>query len=200
MNGIDKITERITAQTREEIAVMQEEMAGKCREIEEAYDKLAKEEYQKIVTAGAKDCELQMQRLAGTAAMESKKNILSMKQEAVDKILALAAERICTLPEDEYVRFLARLAGEAASTGSEEVVFSSRDKAEVSKAVIKAANDILKKRGIEPRLSVSEVTGSFMGGLIIKQGDIEVNCSVSKLLELSRDNLAGPVAEILFSD
>lgn len=200
MNGIDKITERITAQAREEIAETQEKMAKKCREIEEAYDSLAKEEYQKIVAAGAKDCELQVQRLAGAATMESKKSILSMKQEAVDKVLELAAERICALPQEEYISFLARLAGEAASTGTEEVVFSSKDKVSVSKDVIKAANDILKKRGMQPALTVSEDTGSFTGGLIVRQGDIEVNCSVSKLIELSRDSLAGPIAEILFSD
>ncbi|NLV86665.1 MAG: V-type ATP synthase subunit E, partial [Clostridiales bacterium] len=63
-----------------------------------------------------------------------------------------------------------------------------------------AANDILKKRGMQPALTVSEDTGSFTGGLIVRQGDIEVNCSVSKLIELSRDSLAGPIAEILFSD
>ncbi len=200
MNGINKITDRIAAEARDEIAAMQEETTVKCREIEEAYDKLAREEYQKIVSAGVKDCELQSKRLAGAAAMEAKKNVLAMKQDAVDKVLTVATERICNLPEETYTLLLARLAGNAAFTGTEEVIFNRRDKGTVARAVVKYANDVLKKRGIMPKLTVCDETGDFMGGVMVKQGDIEVNCSIEKLVELSRDKLAAQIAEVLFSD
>lgn len=200
MDGINKITERIKEETREEIAAMQAETAEKCRGIKEAYDKIAQDEYWNLVRAGVKESELQVQRMNSTAVMESKKSILAMKQDAVSRIFEEAKKRICNLPEDRYVSFLANLAGNAASTGLEEIVFNERDKQQYSKAVSKAANEILKKRGLLPKLTVSESTGNFMGGLVIKQGDIEVNCSVEKLVELSRVELSSQVAEVLFAD
>ncbi|NLH02218.1 MAG: hypothetical protein GX488_10080 [Clostridiales bacterium] len=200
MDGIKKITDRIAAETREEIAAMQAETAEKCRSIKEYYDKIAQEEYWKAVTAGAQECEIQAQRLSSTAVMESKKSILAMKQETVSRIFEEAEKRICNLPEDRYVDFLARLAGNAISTGLEEVVFNERDKAQYSKAVIKAANEIAKKRGLLPKLTVSEITGDFKGGIVVRQGDIEVNCTVEKLIELSKGEIAAQVADILFSE
>ena len=200
MKGINKITDRIAAEAREEIAAIQADTAEKCREIELEYEKLAKDEYDKILAAGQKDCELQVQRLASAAAMESKKSILTLKQTAVGNVLELSVKRLCSLPEQEYIGFLAKLAGNAAFTGQEELIFNARDKANVSKAVTKAANDILKQRGLPAMLTVSELTGDFMGGVMVKQGDIEVNCSVEKLVELSKEELAAQIAEVLFEN
>lgn len=73
MNGINKITDRIAAEAREEIAAIQAETAEKCREIEREYDEIAKTEHDKLIAAGIRDCDLQVQRLASAAAMESKK-------------------------------------------------------------------------------------------------------------------------------
>lgn len=200
MNGINKITDRIAAEAREEIAAIEAETAEKCREIEREYDEKAREEHDKLVAAGRKDCDLQVQRLASASAMESKKSVLTLKQNAVSKVLELSITRLCSLPEQQYIDFLARLAGEAAFTGDEELIFNARDKADVSHAVVKAANDIIKKRGLHPGLTVSEQTSDFRGGVMVKQGDIEVNCSVEKLVELSRDQLAAQIAEVLFGD
>lgn len=200
MDGINKITDRIAAETRDEITAIQAETVDKCRVIKEEYKKIAEEEYWKIIRVGTQERDLYIQRLASTAAMESKKSILTMKQDAVSRIFEESEKRICNLPEDTYVDFLARLAGNSASTGLEEIVFNARDKARYSKAVVKAANEILKKRGLLPKLTVSEQTGNFKGGLVVKQGDIEVNCTVEKLVELSKGELAAQIAEILFSD
>lgn len=200
MNGINKITDRIMAEAQEEIAALRTETQGKCREIREDFDKQAQDEYWRILKDGAKDGELQAKRLSGAAVLESKKAILSMKQEAVTKVLDEAVVRICNLPEAEYTAFLAKLAGEAAFTGTEEVIFNARDKAGCAKAVIKGANEILKKRGLTAKLTVSDITGDFKGGLMVKQGDIEVNCCVETLVEMNRDKLASQIAEILFAD
>ena len=200
MEGINKITERIAAETQAEIETLQAEMNEKCRAIKAEYSGRAQEEYWKIVRDGTKDCEVYGQRLSGAAAMEAKKSILTMKQEAISLVFDKAVENLCNMPEDTYVDFLARQAASAAGTGLEEIVFNAKDKANCSKAVVKAANELLKKRGLYPKLTVSEITGSFKGGLIVKQGDIEVNCTVEKLVELSKNELAPKVASVLFAE
>ena len=200
MDGINKITERIAAETRDEIAVMQAETAEKCRSIKEAYNNTAQEEYWNLIRLGTKEVESQVSRLSSTANMEAKKSVLAMKQEAVAHVFEETVSRLCSMPEEQYVDFLAKQAALAANTGLEEIVFNAKDKASCSKAVTKAANELLKKRGLLPKLTVSELTGSFKGGLMVKQGDIEVNCTVEKLVELSKGELASQVAELLFAD
>lgn len=200
MDGINKITERIAAETRDEIAVMQAETAEKCRSIKEAYNNTAQEEYWNLIRLGTKEVESQVSRLSSTANMEAKKSVLAMKQEAVAHVFEETVSRLCSMPEEQYVDFLAKQAALAANTGLEEIVFNAKDKAGCSKAVTKAANELLKKRGLLPKLTVSELTGSFKGGLMVKQGDIEVNCTVEKLVELSKGELASRVAELLFAD
>ena len=200
MDGINKITERIAAETREEIAAMQSETAEKCRGIKEAYNNTAQEEYWNLIRQGTKEVELQVSRLTSTAAMEAKKSILAMKQEAVTHVFEETVSRLCSMPEEQYVNFLSKQAALAASTGLEEIVFNAKDKAGCARSVTKAANELLKKRGLLPKLTVSELTGSFKGGLMVKQGDIEVNCTVEKLVELSKGELASTVAEVLFAE
>lgn len=200
MNGINKITDRIEAETRAEIEAARAEALQKRDEIAAASEKLAQEKYRALIGEGAKEAELQGQRLAGAAALESKKNILAMKQEAVSKVLDEAVNRICDLPGEEYADFLARLAGNSALTGEEEIILNARDSGAIGKAVVKGANEILKKRGIMPKLTLSGTVGDFKGGLLVKQGDIVVNCRVETLIEMNRDKLASQVAEILFSD
>ena len=41
--------------------------------------------------------------------------------------------------------------------------------------------------------------GSFDGGLILRRGNVEVNCTVELLVELSRNELSARVAELLFA-
>lgn len=200
MEGINKITERIAAEAREEIASIQAETAEKCRAIKDEYNQKAQEEYWKRIREGAKEYEAYGQRLSGAAAMETKKSILAMKQETISHVFDKAIENLCNMPEQQYVEFLARQAANAAITGLEELVFNARDKASCSKSVIKSSNELLKKRGLLPKLTVSEVTGSFKGGLLVKQGDIEVNCTVEKLVELSKSELTAQVAGVLFAE
>lgn len=200
MDGINKITERIAAEAREEITAMQAETAEKCKAIKDEYSAKAQAEYWRLIGEGTKDCEVQVKRLAGTAEMEAKKSMLAMKQEEIARIFELSVKELCSLPEERYVDFLSKQAANAAVTGLEELVFNARDKAACSKAVTKAANELLKKRGLLPKLTVSEKTGSFRGGLMVKQGDIEVNCTVEKLVELSKGELAPKLAELLFAE
>lgn len=200
MNGINKITDRIAAEAKTEIEAMHAETRRKCREIGEACDKQAKEQYDRIIAEGSKEAQTQGQRLAGAAVLESRKNVLAMKQEAVSKVLDMAVDSICDLPENQYTAFLAKQAAAASMTGEEELILNAKDREQVGAAVVKAANDLLKKQGKTAKLSLSGTAGDFRGGLMVKQNDIVVNCCVETMVEMSRDKLASQIAEILFSD
>jgi len=199
MNGIEKITAKLEAEARAEIDSVNAETAAKCEEIKKEYEKKAQDEYWKRVKAGTKSCENRVERMASAADMEARKSILAFKQEMVSKAFARAVENITGMPREEYIEFLAGQTAKAASTGTEELIFNERDRKELGADAAKAANALLKKKGIAGGLTVSAETRDIPGGLIVKQGDIEVNCSVDILVQLYRNELASQVAEILFA-
>lgn len=198
MKGIDKITSRIIADAEAECAAVRKESDERIAAIRAENERRAQDEYLRLVREGVKDTEQRVQRLERTARLEAKKSILNMKQETVSRAFELAKDRIAGLPERDYVAFLAREASEAAVTGQEEVIFCERDRGSVGAKAVKAANELLAAKGMPGMLTLSDTTREFSGGLMLKQGDIEVNCTVDTLLDLARGELAARVAEVLF--
>ncbi len=199
MNGIEKIKAKLEADALAEIKALNEETAAKCAEIKAEYDEKAQKEYSDCIQEGTKAAEIRVQRLASTADMEAKKSILAFKQEMVSKAFERAIKSISEMPRENYIKFLAGLAAKAASNGMEEIIFNENDKKSVGEDAAKAANELLKAKGIAGKLTVSEETRAIPGGLILKQGDIEVNCAADTLVMGCRNDLASQVAELLFA-
>ena len=132
------------------------------------------------------------------AEMEARKSVLALKQEMVAAVFEEARRELSGLPGEEYVAFLAKMASEAASSGTEELLLNERDKAASGKAVCKAANALLTAKGMHGGLTLSEDTADIAGGLILRQGGIEVNCAVDTLIEQQRGSLSAQVAAELF--
>ena len=199
MNGIERISQRLIADAEAEIAALNAETEEKCQAIRAEYQEKAKQAYETRIQEGTRACEQRMERYVSAAEMEAKKSILAFKQELVAKTFAAAAAQLRALPREDYVSFLAKQAAAAASYGEEELIFNAEDAANVGKAVAKAANELLRARGIAGNLTVSEETRAIPGGVIVRMGDIEVNCAVDVLVEMRRGELAAQVAELLFT-
>ena len=96
------------------------------------------------------------------------------------------------MPEAEYVRFLAREAGNASATGREELILSPEDRQRVGAAVLSAAN------AGGASFTLSEETRALQGGLILKNGPVETDCTFATALHGLRQTCAADVARILF--
>lgn len=198
MKGTEKIIARIEneakAQADEIIAKAEAEVAA----ILEKENKLAQDKYWEKIRTGTKECEAAVEHRVRNAEMEARKSVLATKQEQVSKAFDKAKEMLAALPKDDYVKLLAKLAKDASSNGQEELVFNESDKAAVGKAVASAANELLKAEGKCGMLVVSDATRDIMGGFVLKQGGIEVNCSIETLVSMQRDRAAADVAAVLF--
>ena len=171
---------------------------ARCAEIRADYDKQAQDQYWARVRDGVKACEDRVQRMGRLAEMEARKSVLALKQEMVDAAFAAALDKICTMPQADYVAYLAKLAAQAATTGTETLVFNAKDQAACGQAVVDAANALLAQQGKPGRLTMSQATRDLRAGFVLQQGDIEVNCAVETIAELCRSDLAAQVAEVLF--
>ena len=193
MNGIERILQRIQSEAQMEI----DEILKKAREeadaIQNRYQMQAENESAELNLKKQKAAEEQEERLISVAQMESRKIILATKQEMVEKAYALALEKLCSMPEEQRISVLADLLVRASSSGREEVIFSPEDQPRVGKAAVKAANDASGKQ-----LTLSSQTRLIKGGFILKDGNIEMNCTFDTLVRLQKTGTAGMVAKKLF--
>lgn len=198
MKGIEKIIAHIEADADSKVKEILEAADAKVAAIKADSAEQSQKKYWEMVHSGAKESEAYVARTKSNAEMEAKKSVLAIKQEMVSAAFEKAKAYIANLPEAEYTAFLARLACSAADNGMEEVLFNEKDKNGCAKAVCKAANEMLNAQGKPGKLTVSEDTADIMGGLIVRQGGIEVNCSIEALVEQQRGNLSAEIAAGLF--
>ena len=197
MTGIEKITGRIEADARAEAANITAEAKAKCAGIRAEYEKKAEDAYWETLRSGVKECEDRADRLGRLAGMEARKSTLNLKQTMVGEAFDLAVKKICEMPQGDYVTVMAKLAAKAAS-GREAVAFNASDRERCGADIVAAANVLLAEQGKPGELTLSADTRPIRAGFVLQQGDVEINCAVETLAELSRGDLAGKVAAVLF--
>ena len=174
MNGLEKINQRIRQDGSDEIAAIQAEAEAAERRARTVAERL--------------------ERLGGSAEMERRQLLLAAKQGCIDEAFARAAQALRDLPRQDYVALLARLAAENGS-GDEELVLSAADRDAVGPAVVDAANAL--KPGAA--FTLSSESRDLGGGLVLKRGLVEVNCTFDTRLRQLRQEMATDVAQILFA-
>ncbi len=199
MNGIDKITARIETDAVADAARITQEGKAQCDAIKEEGEKKAQEGYWEKVRQGVASAEDRVQRLAKTADMESRKSVLSFKQDLVAEAFDRAEKRLNALTGDSYVDLLTNLAVRAAVSGTEEIELSAKDRKEVGRKVTDKANAALKSAGRQGKLTLSDREGTFSKGLILRQGSVSVNCTLEALMAQAREEMASEVAAELFA-
>ena len=227
MEGIEKITAKIDQDAQAEIARINQETDEKVREIRQSAQAQADKETADALARSQRAAQERLERLKSAARMERGKLELAARQEMLSKAFDLALEKLCSLPEEEYVQLLTRLVLEASSTGREQLVFSPRDRARVGKQVVVAANEAMVKE-VAPELpdaitdtkvgaflgkvvnsttamvtgtgmlTLSEETRPMKGGFVMVDGDVEINCAFETLVRLQREKLEKQVDGVLF--
>lgn len=198
MKGTEKIIAHIRADAEAQTAAILSQAEQQCAAIREDFEARARERYAEKLRTGQKACEDRIDSMDRIARMEAKKSLLALKQEMVSKSFELAVEQLVKLPEAEYVALLGKLAAEASVTGGEEIVLNAHDRKAVGEKTVRAANARLAAAGRPAALKLSPAEGSFAGGLLLRRGSIETNCTAELLVELQRGELSSELAGVLF--
>ena len=194
MDGIEKIIDRISSDAQREIDDVLAAAQAEAEKITAEYQAQAKAEADDILARGEKAAAERGERLASVAQLDARKLELSAKQEMLARAYDRALEKLTGLSDGAYTDLLAQLAVEASSTGREAVILSPKDRARYGKAAVTRANE---KLG-DGHLTLSEQTRPIQGGLILSDGDVEVNCSFETLVRLIRGETDREVAKVLF--
>lgn len=198
MNGIEKITERITQDAQAELDRLTAETDAQADEILARYTAQAKADHDAIVARGAANAAERRDRLCSVAQSEARKLVLAAKQEVLDEAYQRAMEQLRSLPEQEAVALLALLACKASRTGQEQLVLSPTDHRRIGDRVVTDANRLLAERGGPASLTLAAAPRPIWGGVLLSEGDVEVDASFETLVRLVRDTSSREIAEILF--
>ena len=227
MNGIEKITARIEADAQAEAAEILRAAREKAAESRSGYEVQAGREAAAAAQSRERAVQQRLERLESAAEMEGKTSLLTAKQACIDQAFAKAREKLLTLPEADYVELLAKLAARSSVTGREEIVLNRRDREAVGAKVTARANELLAQAAAPElpaelkeskagsiltkvvtgasallqgtaMLTLAPDTAEIEGGLILRDGQVEVNCAFETQLRLLRENMAGQVAQVLF--
>ena len=227
MNGIEKITARIQEDAKADCASLIREAKDRAAAIRTGYETQAKENAAADAEKAKADGAARLERLEGAAQMDAKKMLLAAKQDCIQEAFDRAQEELLALPEAEYTALLAKIAVKASQTGREELIFSRKDRERVGAQVVAEANRLrsgapaqvksdgtiagaLKEVGSAVAAAASQIktgtaftlspeTREMAGGVILRDGSIEINCAFETQLRLLRESMAGEVADILFS-
>ena len=229
MEGIEKITARIAQDARTEIEALAAQTEEKAAGILNSAQAQAQEEANEIVERGRSAAGERLERLSSAAQMERRKLELAAKQEVLGEAFELALEKLCAMPEKEYIALLTKLALQASSSGKEQLIFSPKDRTRVGKQVVVAVNDALVRERTPElpnevakskvgafvdklvhsttaavtgagMLTLSEETRDLRGGFIMVDGDVEINCAFETLVRLQREKLEKQAAQVLFQN
>lgn len=194
MKGTEKIIAHIRADAKERSDAILAQAEQQCALIRSDFEKQAKEVYTEKIRAGVAECQARVDGMDRIARMEAKKSILALKQQMVSESFDKACEMIVDLPTEQYTALLAKLAAEASDTKDEEIIFNARDRESIGQAVADAANRLLDGG----KLTVSDETGNFAGGLVLRRGSVEAICTAELLVELCRNEMSADIAKVLF--
>jgi len=221
MRGLSKITDKILDEARAEAAEKLAAADAESAKIYAEYKQRAEHEAQ-AAEAAAKEEAAQILARSKSSEQNIRKNIIFKAQgDMIDRAFVAAKDELCELPDDQKLELLSGLMISALASEYEaeksradvygededegiryyEVMLNAKDRDRIGDALIKLFKRKIvgKDFGDMPsRVSLSKQTADIEGGLIIKMGDVEINCSIETIVSRLRPSLEARVAKILF--
>ncbi len=221
MQNLDKITDKIKsdADSRKERILADAERS--FDEIIKNAESRAEKMLAKAKNRSRREALEVAKRAYSTADMRERELMLATRVGLINKAFREARRRLLQLSDDDYCSLAAHLLADAATERIEaakrlkktygdsedccvdfEVLFRKEDLEERAPLIIKAAKAVMRTKsatlGRTP-FAISEEVADIDGGVILRYGDIETNCSFEAVISDARERLEGRVAEILFS-
>ena len=191
--SIEKITSAIideaAAESEQILNVADIKSRGVIRELQKRIDietdvaiKQAEAERERIIS-----------RRRSVAEIDSKKIVLSKKQELIDRCFEETIPYLLSMDREKYIRFLVA-AGKKSGFTVGELIFNEKERDTVGADVVKA----LEEQVPGGKFELSQETRKLKGGYMLRKGQIFIDNSLEAMVEEKRRDLTGEVARILF--
>lgn len=221
MTGLDKIIDRILGDAKARARVILETAGADCRTMAEEYATRAEWLRAEIESDAERRGEQIVSRAKSAAAMERRSLLAATKAALIDEAFEAARAEVLDTDFGKYRELLTALLTKALVEDAEntdraiafgdevaefdryEVLLNEADRAAYGTAVIegakRAARSLIGATRAD-KVQLSEELADIDGGLILRAGDIEINCSLSMLMSEMRRALESKISAILFAE
>lgn len=163
--------------------IMREAMDKKQQIIKEK-EELALQEKKKIIDKAEQRARLAKERVISRAELQARDEKLAAKQEVIEKVFALAKEKLRHLDEKQYMAFLKKQLQSIQWKGTEILIVPEKYVEKVQ----------------ELELPVQVSREEFVdSGFLVKDGNIVSNYSFEALVDFYRDEIEPVIAKDLFA-
>ncbi len=221
MTGLDKIIERIQAEARERAGKTLQNAEAEATALAQEYAARSEKTRTRIEKEGL-ECVQAMLDAARAQTEKTHTEIMqNMRTKLIDEAFERAKKEICDTDFGKYRELLGallttalleqhRTEQESIAYGDEvepfekfEVVMNAADRERFGTQVV---NDV--RRSVERRIgakkasmiTLGEQAADISGGLILRFGDVELNCTLDVLMADIRRELTPRVSKILFAE
>ena len=150
----------------------------------------AKKQYDALMEKANADVNSQLEMAAGSARQLQAREILKIKNEAVENIIQAAKNKIMSMEDKSYEALLVSLLKKYNEGKSGEIILSQADE--------KRNLKLLEKEAKALGLVVSEEKANIKGGFILKYGKIEENCSIDAVFKEKKEEITDYINSNLF--
>lgn len=221
MTGLDKITEKIISEANDNARAIIEAARKKCITISNEYAARAEKLARSVENDAEKEAKAIISQSKSEVEAEKRNSILKAQNTLIDEAFEKARKELTELPEEKYRAVLLsfaekalfeiidgqeenmRLYGEGPDADTFELLLCEKDLKKHGTAVC----DGLRKMTVEKygkemkkKIVLSSLPAKIDGGVIIKCGSIENNCSFSVLFSQLRSQLEGKISCFLFDN
>ena len=223
MIGLEKVIGKILADAEADARETLAAAEADCAAITARYRAETEAELERLREASDKECQGIILRAKSSAGMAKRDAILEARAAILDEAYATAERKIRDMSGDAYLDLLSKmlrtalrdrleaerdsmqLYGEDISPAAYEVLLSDRDRGTYGTRLLRSfktglgakfPTEALDKLALAPDGDGSHIDG----GLILRCGAVETNCTLSMLLAQNRRETEARVNQILFGD
>ena len=221
MTGLEKILEQIGTDARARAQAILQEAENDCTQMAHEYAARSEQTRERIEKEGEETLKALLLGARAQCEKEHTEILQSMRRSLLDEAFARAKEEICSNQYGKYRELLIallvsalmeqhRAEQQSIAFGDEvepieriEVLFGEKDRERFGTAVVDGARRLAERRvGKEKaaKLCLAAGCAPIDGGLVLRFGDVELNCALDVLMADVRRELEGQVAKILFGD
>lgn len=209
MTGLSKITDKILAEARADAAATLAQAKARAEEISRDAERRAAELCERVDESAKREASEIVSRTKSSEAMLRRNALLAEKSAMIDEVFSEAHRELLALSDEKYLALLAALAstvlgqlradeatnrelyGEEESAEPFEVLLNARDADRCGKAL---------KKALPEDAHLSDEVAAIDGGLIVRHGRVEVNCSLKSLIDQVRPTLEARISHTLFPE
>ena len=221
MTGLEKIIERIQAEARERASMTLQKSEKEVTALAKEYAARSEEARARIEKEGLEAAQAMLNAARAETEKTHAEILQNMRTKLIDEAFERAKKEICDTDFGKYRELLTallttalleqhRTEQQSIAFGDEiepferfEVLLNAGDRERFGAQIITDARRTVERRiGAQKAnmIALSQQTVDISGGLVLRFGDVELNCTLDVLMADIRRELTPRVTEILFGE